>query len=282
MPTAVLVPVASDIAAPAERDVPVAELSDLINHHIATRRYSLGMVLPTSVVAADLGVPAARLRSAFADLTKDGTLALNGRRIAVPYPPDARLRAARRLAGRILTQVTAGLYPPCEVLPGVAELARHCISEPPLMRMALKLLEDDGWIGRTPARSRVVLPSGLLLAPAARTALPPRPDGGTGMTECRIRNVVRLAKNRWISRRFLPPEAVEQAWLEMRATAAQILPPPGRQRPRPMRREAHATARVREAATAPLPDTALLGLWHTACLAIAIRDLLFYVGRRTT
>ncbi|MFF1344087.1 hypothetical protein ACFVYT_40810 [Streptomyces sp. NPDC058290] len=265
----------------ATSKVTVEEVCALLTSGIERGRYVPGMVLPAKVVAADLGVPAALLPRAFADLAQAGTLARNGHHIAVPHSADERDSRARHLADRFLDQVAARLYPPEVPLPGIAELARDRVTEPSLMRTALSLLEGEGWVGRKPGRGRVVLPSGWLLAPPRTVALPPIATGMAGLTENKIRNAVRLAYTRWRSRQFLPPEDVEQAWQEMRSIAMHVLPStlPGTL-PSGYRGE-RAVALVQEAASAPLPDTALLGLWHTACLAMAIRGLLAYSCRRT-
>ncbi|WP_331720496.1 GntR family transcriptional regulator (plasmid) [Streptomyces sp. NBC_00161] len=273
-------PNTSPVAA-ADREVTVAELCEQITDRITIRRYVPGMVLPARVVAADLGVPADLLPRAFADLAEAGTLARNGRRISVPHTSEERASRARDLAARTLDQVASRLYPPGAPLPGIAELARDRVTDPLLMRMALGRLEDEGWVGRKPGQGRVVLPSGWLLAPPRRTALPPRPVGSAILIEHEIRDAVRLAYTRWISRQFLPPEDVDRAWQEMRVIAAQVLPPMRPGRLHPLRRGERAAALVHEAASAPLPDAALYGLWHTACLAMAIRGLLAYSCRRT-
>ncbi|WP_369780130.1 hypothetical protein [Streptomyces sp. R33] len=265
----------------AASKVTVEEVCELITSDIELGRYVPGMVLSAKVVAADLGVPAALLPRAFADLAQAGTLARSGHHIAVPHTSDERALRARHLADRFLDQVAARLYPPEAPLPGIAELARDRVTEPSLMRMALSLLEEGGWVGRKPGRGRVVLPSGWLLAPPRTEALPPCATGTAGLAEHAIRDAVRLAYTRWRSRQFLPPEDVERAWQEMRVIAAHVLPStlPGTL-PSAYRGD-RAVALVREAASAPLPDTALLGLWHTACLAMAIRGLLAYSCRRT-
>nr|WSW48660.1 GntR family transcriptional regulator [Streptomyces sp. NBC_01001] len=263
----------------AAREATVAELCEQITRRISIGRYAPGMALPAKVLAADLGVPAALLPGAFADLAEAGTLARTGDRIAVPHPSDERAWRACHLANRFLDQVASRLYPPEAPLPGIAELARDRVTEPSLMRQALNVLEDEGWIGRKPGQGRVVLPSGWLLAPPRTVTLPAPATGTARLTEHEIRDAVRLAYTRWRSRQYLPPEDVERAWQEMRVIAVQVLPPtpPGS----PMRRGERATALVREAALTPLPDTALLGLWHTACLSMAIRGLLAYACRRT-
>ncbi|MCX4632771.1 GntR family transcriptional regulator [Streptomyces sp. NBC_01443] len=265
----------------ASSNVTVEEICELITSGIEIGRYVPGMVLPAKVVAADLGVPAALLPRAFADLTQAGTLARNGYHIAVPHSPDERDSRARHLANRFLDQVAVRLYPPEVPLPGIAELARDRVTEPSLMRTALSLLQDEGWVGRKPGRGRVVLPSGWLLAPPRTVALPPLAGGMAGRAEHEIRDAVRLAYTRWRSRQFLPPEDVQRAWQEMRSIATHVLPSTPAGTPSSAYRGGRAVALVREAASAPLPDTALLGLWHTACLAMAIRGLLAYSCRRT-
>lgn len=265
----------------AEREATVAELCEQITCRITIGRYAPGMALPAKVLAADLGVPAPLLPRAFADLAEAGTLARTGDRIAVPHPSDERAWRARHLADRALDQIAARLYLPEVPLPGIAELARDRVTEPTVMRQALNVLEDEGWIGRKPGQGRVVLPSGWLLAPPRTVALPARATGTARRTEHEIRDAVRLAYTRWRSRQFLPPEDVETAWQEMRVIAVQVLPPTPPGSLHPLRRGERAAALVREAASAPLPDTALLGLWHTASLAMAIRGLLAYACRRT-
>ncbi|MGW8779787.1 hypothetical protein ACWGNM_17245 [Streptomyces sp. NPDC055796] len=261
--------------------VTVEEVCGLITSGIELGRYVPGMVLPAKVVAVDLGVPAALLPRAFADLAQAGTLARNGHHIAVPHTSDERDSRARHLANRFLNQVAGRLYPPEARLPGIAELARDRVTEPSLMRTALSFLENEGWVGKKSGRGRIVLPSGWLLAPPRTVALPPLAADMDRLAEHAIRDAVRQAYTRWRSRQFLPPEDVWRAWQEMRNIAAHVLPStlPGAL-PTAYRGD-RAVALVREAASAPLPDTALLGLWHTACLAMAIRGLLAYSCRRT-
>ncbi|WP_369780179.1 GntR family transcriptional regulator [Streptomyces sp. R33] len=283
MPTAALLTGAPD-ASPgeaADREATVAELCEQITHHIALGRYAPGMVLPAKVVAADLGVPAALLPRALRDLTAAGALIRKGPHISVPHALDERLSRARHLADRSLDQIAGGLYPPGGTLPAISEFARDRVAEPSLVRQALNLLEDEGWLGRRPGLGRVVLPSGWLLTPPRTADLPRRATGTAGLSEDEVRDAVRLAYTRWRSRQFLPPEDVERAWQEMRVIAAQVLPPIRPGSPHPMRRGERAAALVLEAASAPLPDAALYGLWHTACLAMGIRGLLAYACRRT-
>lgn len=149
------------------------------------------------------------------------------------------------------------------------------------MRMALGHLEDEGWIGRKAGRSRVVLPSGWLLAPPRTAAPPTRAAGTVGLTESEIRDAVRSAYTRWRSRHFLPPEDVERAWQQMRIVASQVLPSTLPRTVHPAYRGERALALLREAASAPLPGTAQLGLWHTACMAMPIRGLMAYACRKT-
>ncbi|MCY0935982.1 hypothetical protein [Streptomyces sp. H34-S4] len=73
-----------------------------------------------------------------------------------------------------------------------------------------------------------------------------------------------------------PSEEVEARWDALREMAVQLLAACAEDTVGPADRGRHAVLLLREAIHAPLPDTSLLGMWHTARLAAALRVFLTF------
>lgn len=254
---------------------PVAEIAARIAAHVASRRYAPGMLLSRDSTAADIGVPTDLVPLAFADLSAAGVLTSSHHRTMVCGSRDERPSRVRHLANRLLDQVAFGLYPPDESLPGAEELGEYCVSDVALVTEALRLLEHEGWIARRRGRPALVLASAHLLAPPARkSALPP--EGGERPALAVVHHAMREAHNAWRRRRFLPPEEVQARWESLRELSVQVLSAGAEDTIGPADRSRHAVLLLREAVHAPLPDTSLLGMWHTARLAAALRVFLTF------
>ncbi|MEK9518211.1 GntR family transcriptional regulator [Streptomyces venezuelae] len=255
---------------------PVAEISARITAHVARRRYAPGMLLSREATAGDLGVPADLVPLAFADLSAAGVLTSSHHRTMVCGARDERPGRARHLADRLLDQMAFGLYPPESSLPGAAELGDYTVSDVKLVTEALWLLEHDGWIARRRGRPALVLPSAHLLArPEYLAELPPAQGGRCPAPEV-LRLAMREAHNAWRHRRFLPPEEVTARWESLREMAVELLADRTEDTIGPPDRGQHAVLLLQEAVHAPLPDTSLLGMWHTARLAAALRLFLTF------
>uniref|UniRef100_A0AAU2JZS6 GntR family transcriptional regulator n=1 Tax=Streptomyces sp. NBC_00049 TaxID=2903617 RepID=A0AAU2JZS6_9ACTN len=255
---------------------PVAEIAARIAAHVTSLRYAPGIQLSRETTAADLGVPAALVRLAFTDLSAAGVLASSHHRTMVRGARDERPRRVRHLADRLLDQVAFGLYPPGCSLPGADELGDYCVSDVALVTEALRFLEHEGWIDRKRGRPALVLASAHLLAPPGQIAALPRAEGGACPALAVVHHAMREAHNAWRHRRFLPPEEVVTRWESLREMAVQILAAGAENAVGPADRGRHAVLLLREAVHAPLPDTSLLGMWHTARLAAAVRVFLTF------
>ncbi|AWZ03549.1 MULTISPECIES: GntR family transcriptional regulator [unclassified Streptomyces] len=254
---------------------PVAEIADRIAAHVASRRYAPGMQLSRETTAVDLGVPAELVRLAFADLSAVGVLIASHHRTTVCGAPDERTGRVRHLADRLLDSFAFGLYLPGDRLPGADELGNYCASDVRLVTEALQLLEHEGWVARTRGRPALVLASAHLLAPRPNAVLPSSASGKRPAPAV-VRQAMHEAHNCWRHRRFLPPEEVAARWESLREMAVQLLTACAGTTVGPPDRVRHAVLLLREAVHAPLPDTSLLGLWHTARLAAALRVFLAF------
>ncbi|MFZ3491912.1 hypothetical protein ACODT5_01480 [Streptomyces sp. 5.8] len=251
----------------------VREIAEWIRPRLGGR-YAAGMSLNRTVVGADLDVPPALVTLAFADLLADGHLSGNSHRIMVPGRAQTRPAHVRHFANRLLAQVHFGLYPPLTHLPRRrgSGLAVLFVTDNALMLESIALLEAEGWIRRSRGATPQVLPRTDLPVPP-RTDLPAAPDDGVPCTMAEVSDAIRSAHRRWRQRGFLPPEDVEAHWRRMQAMALQLLAADS-ERPTSTPRRQQAVLLAREVITTPLPDTGLLGLWHTACLATAAQALI--------
>lgn len=250
---------------------PARVVADRIAAHLG-ERYAPGLSLGRKALAADLDVPEDLVRLALSDLVTSGALTSANHRVLVPQTGEERPGRVRHLADRILAQIAFGLYPPRSPLPGAAALAALHATDADLATDALRLLETEGWLHRVRGRPAMVLPSALLLAPRDPASTIPVHPGGP-FTEAEIRRALQEAHNSWKRRAFVPPQRVEERWVVLQAMAAQCFPDRVPARLTTPRRR-RAALLVREAASAPLPDTSLLGMWHTAGLVNVIRLLL--------
>ncbi|MER6516721.1 hypothetical protein ABT246_07600 [Streptomyces sp. NPDC001553] len=253
---------------------PVAQIAARIAAHVASRRYAPGMLLSRETTAADLGVPAELVPLAFADLSAAGVLTSSHHRAMVCGARDERPGRVRHLADRLLDQVAFGLYPPECSFPGAEELGGYTVSDVALVTEALRLLEHEGWIARRRGRPALVLASAHLLARPAHLATLPPAERWERPAPTVLHHAMREAHNHWRHRRFLPPEEVEARWQSLRDMAVQLLAAGTEDTVGPADRVRHAVLLLQEAVHAPLPDASLLGMWHTARLAAALRVFL--------
>ncbi|MFD6464841.1 GntR family transcriptional regulator [Streptomyces goshikiensis] len=252
----------------------MAEIGAWITAAIDSGRYQPGVSLAAGVIAADLQAPVALVRLAFTDLTFAGVLKRSGQRTSVPATGDEEAVRTQYLAARLRAQMAHGLYPPGSTLPTGPEVARLFVTADPVVRGALGILEKDGLIHRRPARPPLVLEAAGLLSPSPRST-PPLGEPAQGrFSVLQIQTSVAAAYARWHKRPYVPAAAAVREWQQLRAMARQLLKnhPASPHAGRSLR--AAAAARAREVESAPLPETTLLALWHTACLAAAVGELL--------
>ncbi|MEU9416002.1 GntR family transcriptional regulator [Streptomyces sp. NPDC048272] len=262
------------LTAVADDTPPAAEIGARITAAIRANRYQPGVSLAASVIAADLQVPVAPVRLAFTDLTTTGVLERSGQRTAVPATGEEETERAQYLAARLRSQMAYGLYPPESTLPKGPEMARIFVTNDPVVRGALGFLEMDGLIYRRPARPPLVLDAAGCLSPSPRSAPHPDEPVQRRFSVLQIQTSVAAAYARWHKRPYVPASEAVREWQQLRAMARQLLknhpvPPRAGRSPR-----AAAAVRAREVESAPLPETTLLALWHTACLAASVGDLL--------
>ncbi|MFI1060390.1 GntR family transcriptional regulator [Streptomyces spororaveus] len=262
------------LTAIADDSPSVAEIGARITVAIRAGRYQPGVSLAAGVIAADLQVPVDLVKLAFTDLTAAGVLEHSGPRTAVPATGEEEAERAQFLAARLRSQMAYGLYPPESTLPKGPEMARIFVTNDPVVRGALGILDKDGLIHRRPARPPLVLDAAGLLSPSPRSAPPVDELVQSRFSVLQIQTSVAAAYARWHKRPYVPAADAVREWQQLRAMARQllknrpVLPRAGRS-PR-----AAAAARAREVESAPLPETTLLALWHTACLAASVGELL--------
>ncbi|MFK0202443.1 GntR family transcriptional regulator [Streptomyces lavendulae] len=253
---------------------PVADLAAKVSSAIHLCRYEPGMALVTASVAADLDAPKELTRLALAQLVGEGLLTRAGSRTTVALSGSRPFPRPEHLAARLREQIAQGIYPSGVNLPGLNELARRLNTVQPRIAEAQRLLEADGLLLRQRRRGPAVLEPARLLTSPDRLPLPDPPARRIPLHA--VQMSAGAASNRWHRRAYLPPAEVHMHWQSLRDIGAQLLDTPF---PNCATSGARARANARatramEALCAPLPDGILPGLWHTACLSTALRDLL--------
>ncbi|MFE5859708.1 GntR family transcriptional regulator [Streptomyces virginiae] len=258
------------LTALADTSPPATEIGARITAGTQNGRYQPGVVLTAPVIAAELQVPLASVKLAFADLTASGVLVRAGRRTAVPATGTEEAERGRYLALRLQAQMSYGLYPPDSTLPKGTEIARQFVTNDPVVRDALGRLEQEGLIQRRPAKPPLVLDTAGHLSPPPRCEPPSPGIPDRRFTSARIERSAAAAYARWQKRLYMPQQDAEREWQHLRAMLRQLLQRhSGHRGPR-----AAAAARAREVESAPLPGTTLPALAHTASVAAVISDLL--------
>ncbi|MEU8779067.1 GntR family transcriptional regulator [Streptomyces sp. NPDC048606] len=253
---------------------PIAHLAAAVSSAIGRRHYEPGMFLTTAAVATHLAAPKHLVRDALAHLTTEGTLVRSGCHITVALAGQRPCPTPDQLAARIREQLAHGIHRPGDDMPSLKELGRLLRTGQARIAEAQDMLEREGLLLRQRRRGPRVLDSAQSLTPCEQLPLPAPPRQRTGLSV--IRTSTEAAKRRWQLRAYLAPDEVREHWDKLRVLDAQLLsePFPTGVTPSARLRADARTAQAIEALCAPLPDGILPGLWHTACLATALGDLL--------
>ncbi|MEU1626461.1 GntR family transcriptional regulator [Streptomyces sp. NPDC020096] len=261
--------------------VPIAELTERIADAIEKGTYPAGSSLPVSRLVVDLGETVPRVRLALSDLVTAGVAEERGRRAYVARPGSRAQCMTERLAARLRELIAADVYPPGTVMPTRAELARTLVSALHPVSVALRLLASEG---------TVVLPAGQR-AVVSMTARIPTANSGTPQAtraECpdwavrpaRVHESALVVRSWWRSRVTPQPAALEYHLHQLGSVARQLVPQADSYRaglPLNSEHRRHVRAVIARAIwleSADLPADVELGVWHAACLATAVGDLL--------
>ncbi|MFE7133841.1 GntR family transcriptional regulator [Streptomyces sp. NPDC057638] len=255
----------------------VAALADRLRGLITTGHYPPGALLPLSGVAATLGTTSPRAQLVIADLLAENVVARRGSGYQVPDPdaltPDALPRHA---AGLLRDLITAGVYPPGTPLPYIQSLARALAVRPPVVTAALLILSAEQTVIHHPGQRAQVV-TGLRLPSAPPPAH--RGDADVPFDAEAADELVRTARRWWHYRKRPGPADLHQCLTGLRDAAEHLLVLAGTGGGSLSRRRDKEDVRELALRTAYLlsaepPDTADLRVWHTACLATAVSDLL--------
>ncbi|MEU2874152.1 DUF6415 family natural product biosynthesis protein [Streptomyces olivoreticuli] len=265
--------------------VPVAVIAERITDAIEAGIYPAGSRLVLDRLATDLNETRARVKLAVADLVTSGLVEWRGSRPHVTTPGAQRTNMPERLAARIRAQIAVGVYPPGTPLPTRHELARTFMVSLAPLSAALRLLADDGLV-LLPYASRATVAktaeaaqvptAGMDVILASRDGQSPCPDTRPIV----IRECARIARS-WWKNRFIPhPATLDHQLNQLHQFARHLLHqvqnhgaalPPDSGESRSLHQ---VIARAAEADAVPRPADLELRVWHGACLATAVTDLL--------
>ncbi|MFF0551004.1 GntR family transcriptional regulator [Streptomyces sp. NPDC004311] len=248
-----------------ESPLTAAQLSAVIASAVSYGVYTARGFIDVPQLVVDLGAPGWMLKLSVADLVEEGVLRPAGHRYRVASGHSLPPGREHRIAARLRAQFAAGVYPAGTRLPRVVDLALNLVTDVGPLSRALRELE---WKGL------VVLASRRWTVTARVAELPPPPPpvppllAAVPYSASRVRETCRGAVYQWRYR--IPESGIRDQWRELRAMAAQLLADTvARGGGIELR-----SARAREMATAMLPAQPEAALWHTACLAACVSDLM--------
>lgn len=249
----------------------VPDITEQITQAITSGRYPVELVVRTSRIAEDLGVPRRLVQLAVSDLAEAGTVVARRHGIlAVDHSGPAP--GAVYVATRIRAQIAAGIYPPNTALPTTKDLANLFLCGVPLLTAGLRLLADDGLLTLHDAQGGAVRAFVARSLPHSSNTVSADRETSTFTPE-QISATTRKAQTQWKLRTPVPATTLHRQWMELRAMIRHALS--SRVTPvDPLPEWDLAVARATEVESAPLPGPPWLGVWHTACLASATSRLL--------
>ncbi|MET8676032.1 DUF6415 family natural product biosynthesis protein [Streptomyces sp. NPDC004647] len=265
--------------------IPVADVARCIADAITDGAYPVGSSLALGRLASHLGETVPRVRLALSDLATAGIVEDRGGRSYVVEPGGRRESTRERLARRLREQIAAGVYPPGTALPTQADLAHSLVSALGPMADALRILAAEGTLVLRAGQRTVVDTSVRIATPHAEggplpSAVHPNPDDGPPASPVHIRKSTRVPKYWWKSRVSPQSDTLDYHLNQLRAFTRQLIPEADAYRSRlpvgsGLRQHVRTViARAVELDSASLPSDITLRVWHAACLATAVSDLL--------
>ncbi|MBL1101914.1 GntR family transcriptional regulator [Streptomyces coffeae] len=258
---------------------PVAEVAQRIEQRVEVGTYPPGAVLAPGRIAADLGLPLQSVHLALSDLAGKGVIEQQANcRARVPGANPFNDRP-RQLAQLLRALAAGGAFPPDTALPGRRELCRILVTGDKPFAAALRLLFQEGLLERD-VRQRLTVRRGSV----KRTNPPklPEPAGHVkSLRDDEIREAARTTRAWWNARLSPAPAALDQVIDQLGATAHQLVDraQPGSVPPSTTQQQLSAlVARTAITGAAVHHPHIELRLWHAACLATAVCDLLALLG----
>ncbi|WP_433860174.1 GntR family transcriptional regulator [Streptomyces kronopolitis] len=255
--------------------VSIADVAEQIKKRITDGSYPPGAVLAPGRIAADLALPLPSIRLALSDLAAASVVEQKAnRRVRVPGG-DLRDDRPFQLAETVREFIRKGVFPPGVALPGRQELCRILVTTQPPLAVAMRTLFDEGLLEHGEFQ-RLTARWGAVQRLKRPTELP-RLASDPSLHTDEVREAVRRARSWWKSRLTPTPEALDKV-IDQLVAAAHHLVEGTRSGPLPPT-STHQQISSLIARTAVLaaavhrPDYALR-VWHTACLATAVDDLL--------
>lgn len=250
----------------------VTEIADHVRTSIRDRVFLPGTKLPVGRIAADLGYsrPSARAELAFQDLRSEKLLTCRGSIWWVAEPSDQ----AAQVAGMVRAFIQAGVYPPGGPLPGTIELARQLVTSTASLSRAWAILREEGAVAGhagyrpevppvPPFPADVPLDLDTLTARLRSLAL-----NDADLRPHVIEETCARARNWWRTRTSPPPAALEHAYGYLIAAVLHLL------QLTPDAEEAHTRLRRTSVLALDPDDVTSSPLWRTACIAVAVGELM--------
>ncbi|QKV90418.1 GntR family transcriptional regulator [Streptomyces sp. NA02950] len=257
--------------------VPVADVAQRIEQRIKAGTYPPGAVLAPGRIAADLALPLQSVHLALADLADTSVIEqqANGRaRVPGAHPLNDR---PRQLAQHLRELAAGGAFSTGTALPDRRELCRILVTGKKPLAIALRLLLEEGLLERGTHRRLTVRRDAVKQTNPAPRRLPEPAPNLKGLHTDEIREAVRQARTWWNARLSPTPGALDQVIDQLNAAAHQLADRAqrGPLPPSTTRQELSTLiARTTITATAVHHPHYQLRIWHTACLATAVGDLL--------
>ncbi|MER5973657.1 GntR family transcriptional regulator [Streptomyces sp. NPDC002055] len=260
--------------------VPIVDVARQIEHRIKTGSYPAGTVLAPGRLAADLAFPLQSIHLALADLAERGVIEQQTNCRARVPGGDANDRP-RQIAQWLRALAEGGAFLPGTALPDRRELMRILITSQKPVTDALRILSEEGLLERGPHR-RLVVRRGAVERPTSTLKVPrPRP-GLNSSSPHEIREVARTVRGWWNTRLTPPPDALDEVIDRLGVAAHQLV--------EQIRRGALPPATTHQQVESVIARTAVsaaavhqphyqLRVWHAACLARAVEDLLALVDQ---
>lgn len=262
----------------AEKPGPtVPEIADRVHREVKNGNYRPGQCLARRRIAEEYGACEVRVKLALEDLERNGVVALSpSGRARVPAPFEGA-NHAQEIADWLGALINWGVYPAGTPLPARKTLARSLASSTADVTRALRRLQGQGmllWRPRTQPRVAPTAPPASPVPVSLNTAITKLPSpSATPVNPETARETAMVARAWWSHRSFPPSESIRVVFRMLQAMASHFLTTGAYMVPQ--NAEAYSTLRRAAAtATAPWPDSPHSQAWRTACLGVALLDVL--------
>jgi Bacterial regulatory proteins, gntR family len=262
----------------AEKPGPtVGDLRDRVHRAVKNGDYRPGQCLVRRRIAEEYRVCEERVKLALEDLGHNGVVVLSpSGRARIPAPFESADRA-QEIAGWLGALISWGVYPAGTLLPARKRLARSLASETADVTRALRRLQGQDMLLWRPRTRPRVAPAGPPASPvsvslnAAITKLP-RPSAAPVNLDT-ARETAMVARTWWSHRSFPPSDSMNVVFQMLQAMASHFLSTGAYMIPQTA--ETYSTLRrAAVTATAPWPTSPHGQAWRTACLGVAVLDVL--------